>query len=411
MNPKRIAKAVAISCAVAALAWFSFFGGYRLGAQDREIIVAGVINQETGMPEEVDFGAFWDVWKLVRQNYFKSESVSNKTLVYGAIQGMVQALGDPHSSFFPPEESKRFEEDIAGEFGGVGMEIGIRDKIVTVIAPLKGTPAERGGVHAGDSILKINDEFTTDMTVDEAVKRIRGVEGTEVTLLLMREGWESPQEFKLTRSIITIEPLEYKLLDGGIAHIALYNFNENVPKAFYKMAVGLVQDNPKGIILDLRNNPGGYLEVSRILAGWFLNRGALVTKEVFRTGDANEYRTDGNTALRSYPLVVLVNEGSASASEILAGALRDNRNIKLIGTKTFGKGSVQEVRSLKDGSSLKVSIAQWLTPNGSLIDGIGLEPDIVVEAAKPAEPEGEDEKKDPQLDKAQEILKALIAGN
>src|SRR3989344_1430010 len=184
MNPKRIAKAVAISCAVAALAWFSFFGGYRLGAQDREIIVAGVVNQETGMPEEVDFGAFWNVWKLVRQNYFKSESISNKTLVYGAIQGMVQALGDPHSSFFPPDESKRFEEDIAGEFGGVGMEIGMRDKIVTVIAPLKGTPAEKGGVQAGDSILKIDDTFTADMTVDDAVKRIRGVKGTTVTLLL-----------------------------------------------------------------------------------------------------------------------------------------------------------------------------------------------------------------------------------
>jgi len=407
MNPKRIAKAVAISCAVAALAWFSFFGGYRLGAQDREIIVAGVVNQETGMPEEVDFGAFWNVWKLVRQNYFKSESISNKTLVYGAIQGMVQALGDPHSSFFPPDESKRFEEDIAGEFGGVGMEIGMRDKIVTVIAPLKGTPAEKGGVQAGDSILKIDDTFTADMTVDDAVKRIRGVKGTTVTLLLIREGWDSPQEFTLTRDVITIEPLDYKLLNGSsTAYVALYNFNENVPKAFYKMAVQLVQDNPKGIILDLRNNPGGYLEVSRILAGWFLNRGALVTKEVFRTGDANEYRTDGNTALRSYPLVVLVNEGSASASEILAGALRDNRGVKLIGTKTFGKGSVQEVRSLKDGSSLKVSIAQWLTPNGSLIDGIGLEPDIVVEAAKP---ESEDEEKDQQLEKAIEILNTLIA--
>lgn len=405
----RIIKVLFAILAILLIAGGVFFFGYRTGVQGREVIIQGVVNQETGKPDEVDFSIFWDVWKLARQNYFKADSIDNRTLVNGAISGMIQALGDPHSAFLPPEETKRFEEDIAGEFGGVGMEIGMKDKMITVIAPLKDTPAERAGIHAGDTILKIDETFTADMPIDKAVKLIRGPKGTKVTMLIMRDGWDSPRDFTLVRDTITVQPVKYTLLDGRIAHIELYNFNENVSAAFYRMAIQLIQDHPRGIILDLRNNPGGYLEVSVNIAGWFLNRGELVTRERFKSGDETEYRATGNTALRSYPLVVLADEGSASAAEILAGALRDNRGIKLIGTKTFGKGSVQEVRSLRDNSSLKISIAQWLTPKGTFIDGVGLMPDVAIESASSSsEAQNGETPRDVQLEKAREVLEAII---
>lgn len=404
INFFNIARVVIITVVVGALGWGVFYTGYRLGTQGREVIIAGVINQETKKPTEVDFGVFWEAWQLIRRNYFKSDEVDNQALVYGAIEGLFRSLNDPHSIFLTPEDSKKFEEDISGEFSGVGMEIGIQKNQLVVIAPLKGTPAEQGGLRAGDMILKVDDTFTADLTVEEAVRLIRGPKGTSVALLIMREEWERPQEFTIVRDVITIPALEYTVRDDRIAYLKLFNFNDNVPYEFHKVAVDMLLRQPRGIVLDLRNNPGGFLEVSVNVAGWFLERGSVVTKEQFKNGEGNIFRATGNNAFGHLPMVVLINEGSASAAEILAGALRDHRKILLIGQKTFGKGSVQEVRMLEDGSSAKISIAQWLTPKNNLIDGIGLEPDIAVELTS----HDINEEKDPQFEKAIEVLKSQL---
>ncbi|OHB21918.1 MAG: hypothetical protein A2939_01460 [Parcubacteria group bacterium RIFCSPLOWO2_01_FULL_48_18] len=404
LNIFTVLKSVIVGIVILALGGGIFYVGYIAGYQEREIIIAGVSNQENGRPADIDFGVFWEAWQVIRQNYLKSEEVDNQTLVYGAVRGLVNSLKDPHSNFLTPEDAKKFNEDVSGEFSGVGMEIGIKNGQLKVIAPLKDSPAEKAGLKAGDSILKVDDAFTNDLSVDEAVKLIRGQRGTKVKLFIFREGWEKSEEFVIVRDIITIPALEYKLIEGRLAHIQLFNFNENMPLLFYRAAVDLLLNKPKGIILDLRNNPGGFLEVSVNIAGWFLDKGVVVTEEKFKSGDANVFRANGNGALKLLPMVIIVNEGSASASEILAGALRDHRHIPLIGQKTFGKGSVQEIRNLRDNSSIKISIAQWLTPNGNLIEGAGLEPDYKVEIGD----EDAKNKKDPQLEKAIEILKEIL---
>jgi len=325
-------------------------------------------------------------------------------MLYGAISGMVKALGDPYTVFFNPEETKQFEEDISGKFEGVGMEVGIRDNELTVIAPLEGTPAQRAGLRAGDKILKIGNTVTTDLAIDEAVSLIRGSKGTEITLTIFREDWETTREITLTRDVIEIPALKWELKENNIAYIKLYHFHQNARVNFGKAAFDISNSSAEKIILDLRNNPGGYLEVAQDIAGWFLERDQVVVIEDFGEGkEQEEYKAEGTELLLRYPVVVLINQGSASASEILAGALRDNRNVKLIGETSFGKGSVQELQDLKGGASLKITVAKWLTPKGEILTGKGLEPDIKVEMTE----EDYNEGKDPQLDKAIEVAKSL----
>lgn len=357
-----------------------------------------------GQPEKVDFSLFWDVWRILQEKYVNPEKLDPQQMVYGAISGMVKSLKDPYTVFLPPEETKIFKEDISGEFEGVGMEIGIRNGQLTVIAPLEGTPAQKAGLRAGDKILKVDDTYTKDITIDEAVKLIRGPKGTEVTLTILRKNWEKPKEIRIVRAVIEIPSLKWELKDDQIAYIKIYHFTQLAGLDFSKIAMEILKSPAQKIILDLRNNPGGYLEVAQNIAGWFLKRGEIVAIEDFgQKKEQKIFKAKGNEKLLQYPVVVLINQGSASGAEILAGALRDNRGVKLIGERTFGKGSIQELKELKEGSSLKITIANWLTPKGNLITNQGLEPDIKVEMTE----EDFNEGRDPQLDKAIEVIKEM----
>jgi len=357
-------------------------------------------------PQDIDFSLFWEAYYELQDKFSDKGKIDVEKMIYGAISGMVKSLGDPYTVFLNPEESKKFEEDVRGEFEGVGMEIGIKKGQLTVITPLEGTPAQRAGIRAGDKIVKIEDKLTVDITIDEAVSLIRGEKGTEVTLTILREGWENSKEIKIIRDVIEVPSLEWEIKEGNIAYLKLSHFTERAGIDFSQVAIEILNSPSEKIILDLRNNPGGFLEVAQDIAGWFLERGQVVVIEDFGGGKENkEYKARANGRFLGYPTVVLINQGSASASEILAGALRDHRQILLIGEKSFGKGSIQELSQLKGGSSLKITIAKWLTPNGNLITDVGLTPDIEVEMTE----EDYEEERDPQLDKAIaiEIIKQL----
>ena len=365
--------------------------------------IKSVINQDEGKPNAVDFSLFWDAWHLVEEKYVGRQDLDTQKMLYGAIAGMVKGVGDPYTVFMDPEENRQFMEGMTGEFEGIGAELGMRDNILTVIAPLEGTPAQKAGLKPGDKIVKINDKLTTDLSVDEAVVLIRGPKDTEVSLTVMRDEWSDAREIKIIRGTIKIPVIDFKMVDN-IAQIKLYEFNQNSADEFDKVAQKIVgQRNVKGIVLDMRNNPGGYLDLSVDIAGWLLPSGQVVAIEDYGNGKKDQYRTSGNGSLKNIPLVVLINQGSASAAEILAGALRDNRQILLVGEKSFGKGSVQQLQDLLDGSSLKVTVAKWLTPSGKSIQDQGLEPDIKVEMTEQDAQAG----RDPQMDKAMEVVKGL----
>ncbi len=334
---------------VVALVGGSFYFGYQEGTKKPQtVIVRGVANLDQGKPEAIDFSLFWEAWQMIKDKYVNASKLDNQSLLYGAITGLVGALKDQNSTFFPPTDAQKFNEDISGEFGGIGAEIGIKNNQLVIIAPLKDSPAEKAGLKASDQILQIDKTVTAGLTTDEAVKLIRGEKGTTVVLTIFRDGWDQPKEISITRDTIKVPTLDWKILDNNIAYIHLYNFYEQAPLLFYQALAEMVFKNPQGIILDLRDNPGGYLEAAVNLSGWFLKPGATVVSEEFASGEKQVYTSYGSGALKDMPIVLLVNEGSASASEILAGALRDNRGIKLIGQKTFGKGTVQELDTLRD---------------------------------------------------------------
>ena len=359
-------------------------------------------------PEEIDLSLFWETWKKLEEKFVSPEKFDIQKMIYGAISGMVKSLEDPYTTFLNPEDSKKFLEDVTGYFEGVGMEIGIRKGQLQVVAPLEGTPAQKAGLRPGDKIIKINDTLTGDLTIDEAVNLIRGPKGTEVTLTIFREGWQTTKEIKIVRAVIEVPSLKWELKETSegekIAYLKLYQFSEKASFDFAKAAIEILNSPAEKIILDLRNNPGGYLEVARDISGWFLERGQTVAIEDFgQDKEQKIYKAKGNARFLQYPIVILINQGSASGSEILAAALRDNRGIKIIGEKSFGKGSVQELENLRGGSSLKITVARWLTPSGEFITDKGLEPDIKVEMTE----EDYEQDRDPQLDKAIEIIKNL----
>ena len=375
------------------------FGAFGLGfwtGQENKIC-------DVCQPEDINFSLFWEAYNKIQEKFVDREKIDIQEIIYGAISGMVNSLDDPYTVFFPPEDTKKFKEDVSGVFEGVGMQIDIKKGQLQVVAPLEGTPAQKAGLRPGDKIIKVNDTLTAELTLDEVVSLIRGPRGTEVVLTIFRDGWDETKDFRIVRGVIEVPSLKWELMEDDIAYIKLYQFSKKALFDFTE-AVFEISDSPaKKIILDLRNNPGGLLTVAQDIAGWFLENGDIVVIEDFRDREDIEYKAYGNGVFLDYKIVVLINKGSASGSEILAGALRDNRDILLIGEKSFGKGSVQELDELRGGSSLKITIAKWLTPKGELITETGLEPDVKVEMSI----EDYEEERDPQLDKAVEVIKNL----
>lgn len=384
--------------------WLGWGAGRRYPTN---ITVTGIAN--VGVPSSTgvsaaDFSAFWEAWQLINDDYLNNPSTTNQEKVYGAINGLVDSLNDPYSEFFNPQDNQQFQQDITGDFGGIGAELGAdTNGNIVIVAPLKGTPAEQAGLKPKDWIVGINGTSTDGMTVDQAVDLIRGPEGTKVTLSILRAGWSAPKDFTIMRAIIQVPNVDFEMLPGGIAHITLNEFTQDADTAFYQSLVKALSDNTTGIVLDLRDDPGGYLEVAVDIAGYFLKPGTLIVKEVGRAVPEQDFTAQGNGALANFPMVVLVNGGSASAAEILAGALRDDRAIPLVGEKTFGKGTVQELEPLPDGSAIKLTVAHWVLPSGRILDHDGLEPDYNVTSTA-STTSGED----PQLVKAVQVLQTEI---
>ncbi len=366
--------------------------------------VTSVVNKNPQIETTADFTPFWKAWNVLKDKSIYSDKVTDQALVWGAISGLAGATGDPYTTFFNPDDNKLFKDEIKGSFSGIGAEIGMKNKILTVIAPLKGTPAWDAGIKSGDKILKIDSTVITDMSIDGAINLIRGEKGTTVTLTILREGERETREIKVIRGTITIPTIETEILPDKIFVIKFYSFSENSDNLFANALEEFSKSNSSKLILDLRGNPGGYLDVAVNIGSWFIDEGKVIVSEDFGTSKKPQvYRSHGPRIFNDkLQFIVLVDGGSASASEILAGALREHKIATLVGEKTFGKGSVQELVNITDTTSLKVTVAKWLTPNGVSISQAGLEPDIKV----PFTIKDYDAKRDPQMDKAVEILKA-----
>ena len=323
-----------------------------------------------------DLRTFVDVLNVIKKNYV--DEVKTKDLVSGAIKGMLSSL-DPHSGYMSAEAFKEFQVETKGEFGGLGIQIGMKDNILTVIAPIEDTPAYKAGIKAGDKILKIDSESTKSMGIQDAVSKMRGPKGKPVILNIYREGWTEPKDFTIVRDIIKIKSVKAKMLQNDIGYIKLTQFQEMTSEDLAKALKELKDKGMKSIILDLRNDPGGLLNSAVDVAGQFLPAKKLVVYIKGRSGDKIEYFTEGDVpAYVDLPMVVLVNQGSASASEIVAGALKDWNRAVIVGVQTFGKGSVQTLIPLSDGSGLRLTTAKYYTPNGISIQNVGITPDIVV---------------------------------
>lgn len=360
---------------------------------------ANVIKKD-GKIDDIDFSLFWRVWDILKSKYVDSDKLDARKIFYGSIKGMLQATDDPYTGFFDPEENKKFNEDITGSFEGIGAEIGIRNGVLTIIAPLEGTPAEKAGLRSGDKIIKIGDKNTSDITIDQAVDMLHGKKGTEVKIEIYREGEKDTKEVSIIRDVINVKSVNFEEKKNDVAYVRISRFGDGTFKEFGQALSKIREMKPKSLILDLRNNPGGYLETSVEVGSKMLSKGSVVVIEEDKEGKKEELRAIGGDELSQIKTVILINEGSASASEILAGALRENReNVTLIGKKSYGKGSVQELVSLPQGTAMKVTVAKWLTPKGNQINEKGISPDVEVELTN----DDYENNRDPQLDKALEI--------
>lgn len=387
----------------------SFNVGYNSGAKDLNRTINGPINRTEGQPESVDFSTFWNAWNIINEKYVPAsstaETVGDQEKVWGAIKGLANSLQDPYTVFLPPVESEIFEADIRGNFEGVGMEIISQSGVVVVVAPLKNSPAERAGLLPGDKIIAIDGTSTVNLSTEGAVRIIRGQRGTPVVLTILRNGVGEPFDVRVVREVIDIPTINTETLPDGIFLIELYNFSAQSPNLFRSALREFIVSGQDKLILDLRGNPGGYLEAAIDMASWFLPAGTVVVREDFGADkDGRVYRSKGyNVFNRNLKFVILVDRGSASASEILAGALAEHERAVLVGDKTFGKGSVQELISLTPNTSLKVTIARWLTPKGVSISENGIEPEFIVQYTEADREAG----RDPQLEKAIEVIKEM----
>ncbi|MDH4330649.1 MAG: S41 family peptidase [Candidatus Moranbacteria bacterium] len=388
--------------------WFGFQAGKNSEIENSGLNAVSlensvVIDPETKANREVDFALFWEVWGILKEKYVDAGELDAQKLLYGSINGMLSATEDPYTMFFDPEQNKQFNEEIDGKFEGIGAEIGMKKGILTVIAPLEGSPAEKSGLRPGDKILKIDGESTAEMNINESVKLMRGERGTEVKLTIFRNnGDDSTEEISIIRDTINVKSVTVEMKDNKIAYFKITRFGDDTSRDFFKEALKLPSDT-KGILLDLRSNPGGYLYAAVEMASKFLPKDQVVVIEEDGEGKQSKLYTEGGDILKGIPVVILINEGSASASEILAGALRENAdNVTLVGKQSFGKGSVQELIDLPSESAVKITIAKWLTPKGNQINKVGITPDVEVDFTN----EDYQNDRDPQLDKALEILRA-----
>jgi carboxyl-terminal processing protease len=387
-----------------------FFVGFFIGQEGFGTIISGNNSVKVDATTDADFDPFWKAWDVIDEKYIPASTtiqVSEQERVWGAISGMVDALDDPYTTFLKPKENERFETTIRGEFSGVGMEVDMKEDAVVVVSPLKDSPAERAGLEPGDKVLAVDGESIVGNTLDEAIDLIRGPLGTTVTLTISREGVDL-FDVDIVREIINIPTLKTEIVNDDIFMISLYNFSGNSPDQFRDALRDFILSRKSKMILDLRGNPGGYLEAAVDVASWYLPAGKVIVREDFGDNDREEkvFRSKGyNIFGDNIEIVILVNQGSASASEIVAGALQEHGVATLVGDTTFGKGSVQELIQITPETSLKVTVARWLTPDGTSISAGGLTPDVIVNSETHADQISEEVTvSDLQLQKAIEIL-------
>ena len=352
-------------------------------ASNNVVVVSGGEDERFSAIDGVDLDLFWAVWKQLDSKYVEHERLDRETMVYGAIKGMVEALDDPYTVFMDPRESEDFNISLQGKLEGIGAELDVQDNNLTIVSPLRDSPAERAGLMPGDIIYYIEDELAAEMTIFDAVQKIRGEKGTTVNLTIVREGLDEPFEVSIVRDSIEIESVTFEELDGDIAYLAVNQFSDNTIEEFSKAISEMILDEPEGLIIDLRFNGGGYLDVAVEMLSFLLPEGKEAVRIVEQ--DSEEIlETVTQTKLLNVPIVVLVNGGSASASEIVAGAIQDHERGIIMGTQSFGKGTVQEVNHFADGSSIRITVAKWLTPDGRDIDETGVTPDIIEEVDEKA---------------------------
>ena len=382
---------------------FFVFGVYVGFSKSPEVIkVSNINNKASVSTTTTDFDPFWKTWNILKEKSINAKDTTDQERVWGSIQGLASSFGDPYTVFFPPEENKLFNDTIRGSFSGIGAEVGIKDNLLTIISPLKNSPSFKAGIKSGDVITKIGDIDTTDMSVDKAISLIRGEKGTTITLTIYRNGEKKTREFNIVREIVEIPTIETEKIGNDIFMIKFYSFSENSANLFKQALQEFKSSNADKLLLDLRGNPGGYLNVAIDVASNFIDEGKVIAIEDFGNSKNETYRSYGPRLFtEKLKFVVLVDGGSASASEILAGALKEHGIATIVGQTTFGKGSVQELVKITDDTSLKVTVAKWLTPNGTSISEQGLEPDVKVEYTE-KDFQG---KIDPQLNKAVEILR------
>ena len=385
-----------------------FFSGLKLGAKGYAFSSSSykVVNQNSA-PTNVDYNLLWQAMSVMQQNYIDWGSVDQQKLLYGAVQGMVAAAGDPYTTFFDPDGLKGFNSELSGTFTGIGAQVGMREGHVAIVSPLKGSPAEKAGLKSGDIIMKIDGQDASSYSLDEAVSKIRGPKGTQVTINIFRSSTQKLQDFTITRDTISVQSVTYSVKDDGgkkVEYIAISTFGDDTVDLFRKAVVDAQTNNVSGIVLDLRSDGGGYLNDAVSIASYWVTPGQTIVTEQHNAQNAGQtkaYTATGGNSLKSIPTVILVDDGTASASEILSGALRDYGFAKLVGIKTFGKGSVQQLINLPGSTAIKVTVAKWLTPKGVNINHNGLDPDYNV----PVTDQNVKDNNDVQLQKALDLLK------
>lgn len=384
------------------LVFASFTFGFFLGGSEKKNSSS---SSDFFLDKKENLNFFKQVYQSLEKKYVNKSLIDPEKLFYGSIKGMVESLDDPYSTFMTPKEVNDFKEEMDGSFEGIGAEIGIKKKNLVIIAPLESSPAEKAGLKPEDLILKIDEKEIADLSLEEAVKLIRGPKQTKVVLLIFREGFKEPKEFEIIREKIEIKSVTCRIEQKNIAYFKISHFSEKTSDEFKdcveKINSPANEQNPKKVILDLRNNPGGFLQSSIEISSFFFKEKTLVTFEETSPEKKKEFKTQGNGELANFPLVVLINQGSASASEIVAGCLKDYQKAILVGEKTFGKGSVQDLEYLSNGSALRLTVAKWLTPKGTYINETGITPDQESSFSADDWEKG----KDTQLEKAIEILK------